>query len=141
MFCRSSYIFPMQLELAYPLSAIFNIKVQNKKPIFQRKLGSHKLPHVNEIDAINMKCTWPMQAPTQEDPMQSLSISSCWVCGWFALGLEGFLDAKMLVSAHVWGLEHRVGGLYQSVWGLDQRNARIRKFALQWNIGFSCFSP
>ena len=44
----------------------------------------------------------------------------------YALGLPGFLDTNMLVSAMG---KSRVGDI-------AQREAHVREFALQWNIGF-----
>ena len=40
-----------------------------------------------------------------------------------ALDAPGILDTNMLVSTHIWGLDHRV-------WGLDQHEAQTQRVSI-----------
>ena len=75
-------------------------------PYSTQKNGLHWVPNVNEIDAINMKSTWPMPVPAVGDPPPPIfqrSGLALWVMQMlvFVLGVTQILvvfDTDMLVS-------------------------------------------
>ena len=114
-----------------------NLK-ESLKLIFHYK-GVH-VGYANEINTQNMKCTWPMRAPTQGDPTRNIFH---WLALGPCMGVRGGSLRVCVGSVMLWlNFEYQHVGNFnvkKSCWGSKpMRWPNASGLTLQWNVGICC---